>query len=317
MNIAVRLEGGLGDCLLGNRFVTAIKEKYKEAAITAYIDSEGKTFQKEALEILYPSMYKEIKIIQKKKYKEFWVDCQFGVDNYYGALENVPDDIRAEMESYDKFYDLHIDSLKWMTMDFDWLRYFYYFPKPEINFENVYNEKYAVFHLASNNLKNSHRMEDWYIHSLIKKVSEKYKCLIITTEETSLFLNHLSNINNVEFISGDLKKITNIIKFSSCFVCIDSGLKYISHACSVPTYCFSQQSHRPHMVLPSHKLRWLLFPDQNFPLHYDLNYISKIIIDTCENPGFNLIPYVQNFDIQAVKRVYSINKEKSIINESY
>ena len=97
MNISVRLEGGLGDCLLGNRFVSAIKEKYPDSDITAYIDSEGKTFQKEGLEILYPSMYKKINIIQNKKYKEFWVDCQFGTDNYYGALENVPDNIRQEL----------------------------------------------------------------------------------------------------------------------------------------------------------------------------------------------------------------------------
>jgi ADP-heptose:LPS heptosyltransferase len=61
MNIAVRLEGGLGDCLLANRFVFAIKEKYPNSKITAYIDSEGQTFQKEALEILYPNVYKELK----------------------------------------------------------------------------------------------------------------------------------------------------------------------------------------------------------------------------------------------------------------
>ena len=54
MEIAVRLEGGLGDCLLGNRFVSAIKEKYTDANVTAYIDSEGKTFQKECLDTLYP-----------------------------------------------------------------------------------------------------------------------------------------------------------------------------------------------------------------------------------------------------------------------
>ena len=39
MNIAVRLEGGLGDVLCANRFVFAIKEKYPKAEITAYIDS--------------------------------------------------------------------------------------------------------------------------------------------------------------------------------------------------------------------------------------------------------------------------------------
>ena len=68
MNISVRLEGGLGDCLLGNRFANAIKEKHPDSKITAYIDREGKTFQKECLSILYPSFYKDIKIIQSKKY---------------------------------------------------------------------------------------------------------------------------------------------------------------------------------------------------------------------------------------------------------
>ena len=33
MNISVRLEGGLGDCLLGNRFANAIKEKYPKKKI--------------------------------------------------------------------------------------------------------------------------------------------------------------------------------------------------------------------------------------------------------------------------------------------
>jgi ADP-heptose:LPS heptosyltransferase len=314
MNIAVRLEGGLGDCLLGNRFVSAIKDKYKNAQVTAYIDSEGKTFQKEALEILYPSMYKEIKVIPNKKYKEFWVDCQFGIDNYYGALENVPDNIRNEMESYDKFYDLHIDSLKWTNYDFDWLRYFYYFPRPEIDFKNKYNQKYVIFHLASNNLKNAHRMEEWYIEHLISKVSQDYKCLIISTKETRHFLQKLEKINNTQLVEGGLEEISSLINFASCFVCIDSGLKYIAHACSVPVYCFSQQSLAPHNVLPSHKIRWLIHPEHNFPLHYDLNYISNLIINTCHTPALNLIPYVNNFELQAVKREYIINTEKSIIN---
>jgi len=313
MNISVRLEGGLGDCLLANRFVAAIKEKNPDSQITAYIDSEGKTFQKECLLTLYPSFYKDIKIIQNKKYKQFWVDCQFGVDNYYGALENVPDEVREEMESYDKFYDLHIDSLKWTSMDFDFLRYFYYFPRPEINYKNQSDQKYAIFHLASNNLANGHRMKDDYIHDLISKISKDIKCLIISTDQTKNLLEHLENINNVEFVSGDLEKITNFINFSSCFVCIDSGLKYIAHACSVPVYCFSQQSYAPHYVLPSHKIRWLIHSEQNFPLHYDVDYMRDIIINTCSNKAFNLIPYVKNFDSQAVKRIYTINNQKTII----
>ena len=42
MEIAVRLEGGLGDCLLGNRFVSAIKEKYTDANVSLPLIVTGK-----------------------------------------------------------------------------------------------------------------------------------------------------------------------------------------------------------------------------------------------------------------------------------
>jgi ADP-heptose:LPS heptosyltransferase len=313
MNIAVRLEGGLGDCLLGNRFVPAIKEKYKEAAVTAYIDSEGKTFQKEGLSILYPSMYKQINIIERKKYKSFWVDCQFGTDNYYGALENVPDNIQEEFKSYDKFYDLHIDSLKWIDMDFDWLRYYRFFPKPELQIENNKGD-YIVFHLISSTSV-GHRLEDWYIERLVKEAALKNKVYLISTEDTNCFYDKVKDIENVHLFNGSIKEVCELISNAKLMLSTDSGFRYIAYGYGIPTLTYSKQSTQPFTSIPSHQIRWLMFPETCFPLNYDAINIVDIINKIIENRGYILLPYFKDFNIQAVKRIYAINKEKSIITK--
>ena len=312
MNISVRLEGGAGDCLLGHRFSAAIREKYSDATITAYIDSEGKTFQKEIIECLYPSFYKDIKIIPSKKYKEFWVDCQFGIDNYYGALENVPDKIRAEMESYDKFYDLHIDSLKWTEYDFDWIRYFKFFPKPELKLQNNRGE-YIVLHLVSST-STGHRLEDWYITKLISILSQDHKCVIISTEDTNKFYNEVKDNPNVEIFNGSIKDACSIISNASMMIATDSGFRYIAYGYSIPTLTFSAHSRQPFSSIPSHQIRWLMFPETCLPLNWDANNVNKIAYNILKkDKGYILAPYLQDFSIQAIKRNYKINLEKTIL----
>lgn len=309
MKISVRLEGGLGDVLCGNRFVSAILEKYPKTEITAYIDSEGKTFQKEALSILYPSSYKEIKIIPNKKYKEFWVDCQFGVDNYYGALENVPDDIQKEMFLYDKFYDLHIDSLKWMDYDFDWLRYYKFFPRPELKIENTKGD-YIVLHLVSST-STGHRLEDWYVERLITDLSKNNKVYVISTLDTNHFYKNIKNIDNIELFNGSIKEVCELISNAKLMISTDSGFRYIAYGYSIPTITFSKHSPQPFTSIPSHQIRWLMFPETCFPLNYNSDFIVELTQKILDNNGYILTPYLQNFDIQAIKRKYTINLEKT------
>jgi ADP-heptose:LPS heptosyltransferase len=313
MKIAVRLEGGLGDVLCANRFVHAIKEKYPDSQITAYIDSEGKTFQKEALDILYPNTYKKIKIIPNKKYKEFWVDCQFGLDNYYGALENVPDSIREEMETqYDKFYDLHIDSLKWTEYDFDWIRYFKFFPKPELTVENN-KGKYIVLHLVSSTSV-GHRLEDWYLTKLISLLSKENKCIIVSTPDTNHFYNDVKNYPNIEIFNGSIEDVCKLISNASMMIATDSGFRYIAYGYGIPTLTFSKHSLQPFSSISSHQIRWLMFPETCFPLNWDCNSIYEITNKILNNDkGYILAPYLQDFNLQAIKRNYKINKEKSIL----
>lgn len=312
MKISVRLEGGLGDHLLGNRFIPAILEKYPNSEIHAFSDSEGNVFQKEAVLAGYSKFYNSFTVIGSKKYKPFWVDCQFGQDNYYGALENVPDSTRSAMEGFDRFYDLHIDSLKWVDYDFDWLRYFYFFPKPDITdkYDGELPKEYAVFHLVSETSV-GHRLEKWYIEGLINKVKEAIPCVIISTPKTNHFFN---GIKDVTIVNTSVSKIYDIISRAKILIGTDSGFRYIGYGCGIPTLTFSSQAFQPHQVIPSHRIRWLLFPEQCFPLNFDFTYISKIAKNIIDNKGYSLIPYIQDFDSQMVRRKYKINKEMSKLN---
>jgi ADP-heptose:LPS heptosyltransferase len=315
MKISVRLEGGLGDHLCANRFIPAILEEHPDAEITAYSDTENNSFQKECLEVLYPHLYKEIKIIPHKKYKEFWVNCQFGEDNYYGALENLPDDWVEEMKSYDRFYDLHIDSLKWLNYDFDWYRYFKFFPSPIIK-KDKNKEPYVIFqlHTSRSGIKNkNHYLEPWYVKSLVDSLRKEYKCKIIATPELLDEYEELRKEDNVEVIIGDISDIVNEIKDASLFIGIDSGFRFIGYSFGVPAILYGVWYQKPHWCVPFHQIRWSFFPEQCFPLHHNYKEVTSLAKKILKDKAVSLYPFINDFDIEMVNRKWTINEEKSIL----
>jgi len=313
MNIAVRLEGGAGDCLLANRFMPAIKERHPDAKIHAFIDSEGKTFQKEVLELCYSHFYESIQVIPRKKYKEFWVDCQFGTDNYYGALENVPDEWLDKMQSMDKFYDLHIDSLKWTGHDFDWLRYFRFFPKPSIT---APNQKKIILHLVSST-SDGHRLTKEYITELATKIcngNTDHEVIAIATEDSREYYQGVS-APNFSISVGDIGSVVRHLAGAACMVSTDSGFRYLAYGYGIPTFTFSKHCTAPYSAIPSHLIRWLIFPETCFPLNFNASYIAGKVKQVVEQKASILVPYVDNFDMQCVKRDYTINQAKTILRE--
>jgi len=318
MNISVRLEGGLGDHLCATRFIPAILEEYPAAKITAYSDTSGNFFQKECLDILYPHLYEDVKVIPNKKYKEFWINCQFGEDKDYGALENIPDGWVEEMESYDKFYDLHIDSLKWLDYDFDWYRYFKFFPSPKIK-KNKNSEPYVILqlHTSRSGEKNkSHYLESWYVKKIIDTLSLQrgLKCKIISTPELENEYSQFKNYENVEIIIGDIEHIIENIKDASLFLGIDSGFRFIAYSFGVPAILFGTYYSQPNWCAPFHQIRWSFFPEQCFPLHHNYQEITDLAFKVLDNKAISLYPFIKDFDQEMVRRKWEINEEKSILN---
>ncbi len=317
LSINVRMEGGLGDHLLAVRFLPAIKEKHPGCRIKIFTDTNGKTFQKEALTAAYSHLFDEIEVIPSKKYAEFWVNCQFGEDNYYGAMENIPDEIRERMvNGCDKFYDLHIDGLKWMQADFDWLRYFYQFPRPKIDTfptdledDDFGKDGYVVMHLHSATSK-GHVLEQFYIDGLVKKVSEFSKVILISTKEDNHLYEHLSS-DRVVVLNETVENVFYVIANAKAMISTDSGFRYIAYGAGVPVITFSANCVAPGQVPLSHEIRWLMFTKTVLPLNYSFTFVAKTVKKILENKGYALVPFIEDFDRTLVNRVYTINTTKT------
>ncbi len=317
LDIAIRIEGGMGDCLYGTRFVPAILEKYPNSRITAYLDTEGNNIQEDTLKLCYSYLYKEIITIPNKKYKELWIDSQFGPEEYKGGIENCPDEYIQKFKNYDKFYNLHLDSLDWVDFDFDWLRYFNFFPTPRL--EKRYEgkeipDKFIALHLTSES-STGHRLEKFYINYLVKELIKFAPVVIISTPKTNHFYSDISKLSEVKVINFPLWAVFDIIKRSSLLIATDSGMKPIAYGFNIPTLEFSAQCQSPHNVIPSHRIRWNIFPERVLPLNYDAKYVSNCAKRIYDDKSYSLLPFITDADNQLIRRKYSVNFEKSVLNE--
>ena len=148
MNINIRMEGGLGDHLVANRFVPGILDKYPEANIKIFSDTEGNDRSLKILLKMFKSFYiREGEVIPSRLNKTHYIHTKFGTENFPAHINNQTPETMGKMMDCDKFYDLHIDGLNWLNHDYDWLRYFYFFPKPHIKFNPLYDFEYIMAHL--------------------------------------------------------------------------------------------------------------------------------------------------------------------------
>jgi ADP-heptose:LPS heptosyltransferase len=203
--------------------------------------------------------------------------------------------------------------LNWVNYDFNWYKYFKSFPKTEINPENT-NGDYIVLHLVSTTSK-EHLLPKWYISSLVKQIKNLgKKIFIVSTPEINQFYSEFESDSQITILNKDIKEICNIICNAKLFIGTDSGFRFVAYGCGVPTITFSKQANAPHQVLPSHYIRWLIYPELTFPLAFDCKYIYNLSEKLLKNKGYMVLPYLQDFDSQAIKRNYTVNLEKSVLN---
>jgi hypothetical protein len=292
LKIAIRLEGGLGDHLLGNRFVHAIKEKYPTNELHIFSDTENNPNSINVLQSLFPSVYKNITVLGKRKSPHYKINSIFGEEVYPAHINNLPEDFLQEMKSYDEFYDLHIDGLKWTKYDFDWLRYYYFFPAPEIKLTSPYKDLYIMAHLYARP-NSPYNLDQKYVVSLLKSLAFKNKVVIVTMEEHKNYYQEIFNVENIKIdCSNDILDIFRIASGCDVFIGIDSGIRYIPYHFGKPVFVFSKYCPQYGTVAYSHLIRWLIFEKNVLPLHANIEDVNLMITNVIKNKCFTLYPYL-------------------------
>ena len=297
MKISVRMEGGLGDHILANRFIPGILDKYPGAEIHLFSDTSGKTLQSDTLLSLY-KFYKSRTLLERKS-KQYLINSQFGEENYAAHINNINDNQRKHMLSFDKFYNLHIDWMDWIYFDFHWHNYFYHFPKPDYDIAKFHYEKdYIILHLASDNMGNNHRMSKKYINSLIRNIPLCYDIKILSTPSTENFIKaNVIESSNIEIISEPLPKVISLTKHSSGIMAIDSGIKYLGYTFNIPTISWAKESRKAHTCPLAFQARWLTFPHLYFPLEHDSTEMVDCLLNLISSNNFFLNPRIKERDL--------------------
>ena len=293
MKISVKFEGGLGDHILANRFVPAILETYPGAEIHLFSDTNESSFQSDVITSLY-NFYKEVHLV-KRKSEKYEILSQFGKENYPPHPPNLDDEQREYMESFDKFYNLHIDWLQWMDYEFPWQKYFSFFPTPHSDIKNFNHDKdYIILHIASDNRGNNHRMSKEYIHSIIKKCTKEYDVFLLSTDSTDDFVRKVCpDIDGVFVLKENINTVISACKSASGIFAIDSAIKYFGYTFNVPTLCWAKESTAAHSCPTSFKMRWLTFPLLTFPLEHDSNYMWGAMNNLINNNNNIFCPHLQ------------------------
>lgn len=305
MKINVRMEGGLGDHLVANRFAPAILDKYPGAEIKIFSDTEGNHRTLDSILNLFPNFYlRGGEVIESRNSKEYKISTQFGEENYPSHISNQKIETLRRMFDCDKFYDLHIDGLNWLDYDFDWLRYYYFFPKPHKVLSQKYTEdKYLMIHLYSRP-NSPYNLDQSYTLQLINKLSEFSKIVIIIEDKYKNYYDSISDNPNIIIDTSDtIEDIFSIASNCSAFIGIDSGIRYIPYHFSKPTFVFSNYCRQYGDIAYSHLVRWLIFQKNVFPMHMDIAIVQQIIQNSLSNKAYHLFPEIlSNINQFIIKR---------------
>ena len=322
MNINIRAEGGTGDHLLANRFVPAILDAYPNASIKMYSDTEGNTKSANLLTNLFGRFYdRGIEIIVERANKEFKIKSQFGEENYPAHLDNQHPNVLSRMLDCDKFYDFHIDGLKWLDYkELGLLNYFSHFPKPDLK-DTVLTSlpelsiPFILVHLMSRP-DSDHKLEEWYVKRLLQKLSDTFVRVVVVCEKKNFgYYNFLkeekSEItrghSNVEVIDPSLEECFLIASKCSAFIGVDSGIRYIPMHFGKPTFVFSKYSREAGFAAESHVLRWLLNPKYALPNEFDAGSVVQRIKNAINNPFYPEL-HVDNVDRSIINRKWQTSK---------
>jgi hypothetical protein len=151
-------------------------------------------------------------------------------------------------------------------------------------------------------------VEQWYAIALIKKLLEAGKQVVsVCQTEYMDFYKEITELKNPNFTLTDcsLEEFFILSEACSAFIGVDSGLRYFPLHYGKPTYVFSKYCKQPFNPAPSHLLRWLVFEKYVLPMHYDINAISQLVINSTLHPASSMFPeYGNTIENTIIQRKY-------------
>ena len=307
MNILVKYEGGIGDCFLSNRFLHAIKEKHPNANIEIGFDTNGNPNQESILKEIWPSLYKNTFTIGKRLNQSFIIKNKKGQDvNYPPHPDNLPQEFKDKLQKCDLYYNLHIDSLNFMKYDFDWLNWYYHFPKPEQykTYSGKLPEKFILVHFLPR-LDSFHKLDQNYSIELIKQLQKILPVVIICNKENFDWYKNVSEY----IIDPTISEIFDIASKCSILYGADSSIRYIPLHFGKPTYILSHHCTKPNdikSVNHAHLIRWLIFRQNVLPSNCSYERIEVITNNILRNPAYVLFPEFSNGLEISIQDIYNI-----------
>ena len=121
------------------------------------------------------------------------------------------------------------------------------------------------------------------------------------------FYEEVINLNhpNFKLIDCTVHEVFSLARDCVSFIGADSGLRYIPLHYGKPTYVFSKYSNAPFTAAPSHILRWLIFEKYVLPMHFDLQAVCNILINSTLHPAYSLFPEIRNnIENHIIQRYY-------------
>jgi ADP-heptose:LPS heptosyltransferase len=196
--------------------------------------------------------------------------------------------------------------MDWLDFDFDWQRYFYSFPKPDMDIIPVkYDQPHIVLHIASDNLANNHRMSQEYLQGLINKIPDNYKIIVLSTPSTESFVLKITkDLKNVTIYKKNIYDVIRLIKGCAGLIAIDSGIKYFGYTFNKPTITWAKETNKPHSCLPAFQMRWLTFSSLIMPLEHNSSYIVQCLINLINSKNLFLAPHMtqEQIDVALIRR---------------
>jgi len=303
--IGIRLEGGIGDHILGMRLLYFIKKRYPRHKIIGYSDCAG-AFGQLAVAGMSPYLDEVIQVYHRIRYPTVTT---------WGNLQNIAPKYLKLMQSHELFFDTWGETFfipQAIKLGFPYMEMLN--RPPEIIIPEEYRKKARTF-LKSwsgytfvgmdisksdyRSLKRQQRSVIKFLRGLLRNpkvvVLNFYtsgyefkhwpKALALNRQETvekdSLLRGQLWNINKrvIPIVDYPISMVATLLSYCRYFIGVDNGIKHLAWALRIRHSVFTQKIPRPHFVwrwVPDVD-RFLLFSAKDSDLKSHILEAQKII----------------------------------------